>query len=90
VGKIRSTIQYKDKKVAEVQEVLATQGRKTSKEKRRLARQAMLKTKQQIHAMTTQIVETAKSQGKGVVIGKLAGIRQNMDFDHMNNQQTHQ
>ena len=89
-GKIRSTIQYKDKKVAEVHEVLAIQGRKTSKEKRMLARQAMLKTKQRIHAMTTQIVETARSQGKGVVIGKLVGIRQNMNFGHMNNQQVHQ
>ena len=89
-GKIKATTQYKDKRVAEVQKVLATQGKKISKEKRRFARQALLNLKQQIHAMTTKIVQTAKSSGKGIVIGNLTGIRDDMHFQKQVNQQNHQ
>ncbi len=82
--------QYKDKKVAEVQEILSTQKKRTSKEKRRLARQAKRRIKQQIHAMTSNIVNTAKNEGKGIVIGDLNGIRNSMHFRKKTNQVNHQ
>ncbi len=82
--------QYKDKKVAEVQGVLSMQKKKTSKEKRRLARQAKRRIKQQIHAMTSKIVNTAKNEGKGIVIGNLNGIRESMHFRKKTNQANHQ
>jgi putative transposase len=82
--------QYKDKKVAEVQKILATQKKRTSKEKRRLAKQAKRKIKQQIHAMTSNIVNTAKNEGKGIVIGDLNGIRKSMHFRKKTNQKDHQ
>ena len=82
--------QYKDKKVAEIQEVLATQKKRTSKEKRRLARHAKRRIKHQIHAMTSKIVAAAKNNGKGIVIGDLIGIRNSMHFRKKTNQVTHQ
>jgi putative transposase len=89
-GIVLAENQYKDKKVAEVQKILATQNKRTSKEKRRLSRQARRRIKQRIHAMTSKIVNTAKSEGKGIVIGDLNGIRNSMHFRKKTNQANHQ
>lgn len=89
-GKIRANLQYKDKEVAKIQETLSHQGLKSSRAKRELARKTRIKNIQAIHAMTTRIVHTAKLEGKGIVIGELTGIRQDMDFSKQVNQQNHQ
>jgi len=89
-GIVLAENQYKDKKVAEAQKTLATQNKRTSKEKRRLSRQAKRRIKQQIHAMTSEIVKTAKNAGKGIVIGDLNGIRNFMHFMKKTNQANHQ
>ena len=89
-GIVLAENQYKDKKVAEVQEILATHDKRTSKEKRRLARQAERRIKQKIHAMTSKIVDAAKNGGKGIVIGDLNGVRNSMHFRKKTNQVNHQ
>lgn len=88
--KIASITQYKDKKVAEINATLATHGKRTSKEKRRVTTLAKVYAKQAIHAMTTEHVNKAKAEGKGIVIGDLNGIRDNMHFSKKVNQQNHQ
>jgi len=88
--KIASTTQYKDKKVAEINKTLATHGEKSSKEKRRCTTLARVYAKQAIHAMTTEHVNKAKAEGKGIVIGDLNGIGDNMHFSKKVNQQNHQ
>lgn len=87
---IASKIQYKDKEIASIQKVLAMHGEKLSREKRRSTRHASQMVKHALHTMTTKIVKTAKEEGKGIVIGKLTGIRKNMCFSKGVNQQNHQ
>lgn len=89
-GIVLAENQYKDKKVARVQKILAMQNKRTSKEKRRLSRQAKRGIKQQIHAMTSKIVNTARNGGKGIVIGDLNGVRNSMHFRKKTNQANHQ
>ena len=89
-GIVLAENQYKDKKVARVQKILAMQNKRTSKEKRRLSRQAKRRIKQQIHAMTSKIVNTSKNEGKGIVIGDLNGVRNSMHFRKKTNQANHQ
>ena len=43
-----------------------------------------------IHAMTSNIVNTAKNEGKGIMIGDLNGIRNSMHFRKKTNQKDHQ
>ncbi len=89
-GLVLAENQYKDKKVAEVQKTLATQKKRTSKGKRRLARQAKRRVKQQIHAMTSKIVDVSKNEGKGIVMGDLNVIKDSMHFSKKTNQVNHQ
>ena len=89
-GKILAENQYKDMKVAKVQKVLSDTNKRTSKEKRRIARQAKRKIIHAIHSLTTKVVNDAKEQGKGIVVGNLTGIRKNMQFRRKTNQMNHQ
>ena len=88
--KIASVIQYKDKKVAQINAILATHGKKSSKEKMRCTTLARVYARQAINSMTTEHVNKAKAEGKGIVIGDLNGIRDNMHFSKRVNQQNHQ
>jgi len=89
-GKVSATERYRNKKIAKKQSVLATAGIKTSKQKRQIARKTLQQLKQQIHAATKQIVETAKSEGKGIVVGDLANIRKNVKYNDNADQKIHQ
>ncbi len=82
--------QYKNKIIAEVQRTLSSQKRRTSKEKRRIARSARLRIKHQIHSMTSSIVKRATDEGKGIVVGNLNRIRESMHFSKRSNQNVHQ
>ncbi|EQD33678.1 transposase, IS605 OrfB family, partial [mine drainage metagenome] len=89
-GLVLAENQYKNKKYRRFSMCFHLIRRKPSKEKRRLARQALLRIKQQIHAMTSKIMETAKNEGKGIVIGNLTNIRDSMHFRKKTNQNNHQ
>ena len=85
-GIVSANNQYKDKNVAKIQETLAKQNLKSSKSKREFARKTRIRNKQAINAMTTKIVETAKEERKGIVIGNLSTIRDVTKFSRYANQ----
>jgi putative transposase len=89
-GNVSSIKRYKNKKNAEQQTVLSTIGKKTSKEKRQIARKALHQLKQQLHSMTKSIVQKAKAENKGIVIGDLSHIRDNINYNDNANQKIHQ
>ena len=89
-GKTSSTNRYRNKKNAEQQAILSTIGRKTSKEKRQIARKALHQLKQQLHSMTKAIVQTAKVENKGIVVGDLSHIRDSANYNDNANQKIHQ
>ena len=89
-GKTSSTNRYRNKKNAEQQAILSTIGKKTSKEKRQIARKALHQLKQQLHSMTKAIVQTAKDENKGIVIGDLLHIRNSVNYNDNANQKIHQ
>ncbi len=85
-GIVSANNQYKDKNVAKIQEILATHKLKSSKSKREFARKTRVRNKQAINAMTTKIVETAKNEMKGIVIGNLSTIKDVTKFSRYANQ----
>ena len=85
-GVISANNQYNDKNVAKIQETLSRQGLKSSKQKIEFARKTRVRNKQAINAMTTRIVETAKNERKGIVIGNLSTIRDVTKFGRYANQ----
>ena len=89
-GKASSTNRYRNKKSAERQAILSTIGKKTGKEKRRIAGKTLHQLKQQLHSMTKAIVQTAKDENKGIVIGDLSHIRDGANYNDNANQKIHQ
>ncbi len=89
-GNVSSTNRYRNKKAAEQQAILSTIGKRTSKEKRQIARKALHQLKQQLHSMTKAIVQTAKAESKGIVIGDLSHIRDSANYNDNANQKIHQ
>ena len=89
-GKTSSTNRYRNKKNAEHQAILSTIGKKTSKEKRQIARKALHQLKQQLHSMTKAIVQTAKDENKGIVMGDLSHIRDGANYNDNADQKIHQ
>ncbi len=89
-GKTSSTNRYRNKKNAEHQAILSTIGKKTSKEKRQIARKALHQLKQQLHSMTKAIVQIAKDENKGIVMGDLSHIRDGANYNDNANQKIHQ
>jgi len=89
-GKVSAIERYRNKEIAKKQAVLATAGIKTSKQKRQIARKTLRQLKQMIHAATKQIVETAKSEGKGIVVGDLTDIRKSVRYNDNADQKIHQ
>ncbi|MCL4374017.1 MAG: transposase [Candidatus Marsarchaeota archaeon] len=89
-GKTSSTNRYRNKKNAEQQAILSTIGKKTSKEKKRIARKALHQLKQQLHSMTKSIVQKAKAENKGIVVGNLSHIRDSANYNDNANQKIHQ
>ena len=85
-GIVSANNQYKDKNVAKIQETLATHKLKSSESKREFARKTRVRNKQAINAMTTKIVETAKEERKGIIIGNLSTIRDVTKFSRYANQ----
>jgi putative transposase len=88
-GKVNAINRYRNKKSAEKQAILSTIGKKTSKEKRRIAKKTLQQLKQQLHAMTKAIVQRAKAENKGIVIGDLSHIRDNANYNDNANQKIH-
>lgn len=89
-GMASSTERYRNKKNAEYQSRLSAIGKKTSKQKRQDARKALQQLKQMFHSMTKTIVETAKNEGKGIVVGDLSHIRDGVHYNDNANQKIHQ
>ncbi len=89
-GKTSSTNRYRNKKNAEHQAILSTIGKKTSKEKRQIARKTLHQLKQQLHSMTKAIVQTAKDENKGIVMGDLSHIRDGANYNDNADQKIHQ
>ena len=89
-GKTSSISRYRNKKNAEYQACLSTIGRKTSKQKRQIARRTSQQLKQQFHSMTKSIVQTARLENKGIVVGDLSHIRDNANYNDNANQKIHQ
>ena len=89
-GKASSINRYRNKKNAEQQAILSTIGKRTSKEKKQIARKVLHQLKQQLHSMTKSIVQTAKAENKGIVVGDLLHIRDNAKYNDNANQKIHQ
>jgi len=89
-GKASAIERYRNKEIAKKQAVLATAGIKTSKQKRQIARKTLRQLKHMIHAATKQIVETAKAEGKGIVVGDLTDIRKRARYNENADQKIHQ
>ncbi len=89
-GKASSINRYRNKKNAEQQAILSTIGKRTSKEKKQIARKVLHQLKQQLHSMTKSIVQTAKAENKGIVAGDLSHIRDNAKYNDNANQKIHQ
>ena len=89
-GRVSSTNRYRNKKNAEQQAILSTIGKRSSKEKRQIAKKALHQLQQQLHSMTKAIVQTAKVENKGIVVGDLSHITDNTNYNDNANQKIHQ
>jgi len=93
---LRSLRQWKDKKLADIQEKMSRkkkgsrEWKRLLKSKKKFLRKAKNRTSDILHKYTTGIVSTCKKSGKDtLVVGDLNGYRQENNKGRMRNQENH-